>query len=287
MSAKATYANPASLGSTKWLADHLTAPDVRIVDGSWYLPTQHRRPWEEYKEAHIPGAVFFDVDEIADTASPLPHMLPSPEKFSSRVRKLGLGDGNRIVVYDGAGLFSAARVWWTFRFFGDEDVAILDGGLPKWVAEDRPVDSSIPMARDRHFTARVNSMMVRDLEQMKRNLETGREQVLDARSAGRFAGTEPEPRAGLRGGHIPGSRNLPYGEILDPETGTLLPADTLKERLEGAGIDLSKPVVTTCGSGITAAGLAFAMHMLGHRSVAVYDGSWSEWGARDDTSVDC
>lgn len=287
MNAKATYANPASLVSTEWLADHLTAPDVRIVDGSWYLPMQNRRPWEEYKEAHIPGAVFFDIDEIADTASPLPHMLPSPEKFSSRVRKLGLGDGNRIVVYDGAGLFSAARVWWTFRFFGDEDVAILDGGLPKWAAEDRPVDSSIPMARDRHFTARVNSMMVRDLEQMKRNLETGREQVLDARSAGRFAGTEPEPRAGLRGGHIPGSRNLPYGEILDPGTGTLLPADTLKERLAGAGIDLSRPVVTTCGSGITAAGLAFAMHMLGHRSVAVYDGSWSEWGARDDTPVDC
>lgn len=287
MSAKATYANPASLVSTEWLADHLTAPDVRIVDGSWYLPALNRRPWEEYKEAHIPGAVFFDIDEIADTASPLPHMLPSPEKFSSRVRKLGLGDGNRIVVYDGAGLFSAARVWWTFRFFGDADVAILDGGLPKWVAEDRPVESTIPMGRDRHFTARVNSMMVRDLEQMKRNLETGREQVLDARSAGRFAGTEPEPREGLRGGHIPGSRNLPYGEILDPETGTLLPAGTLKERLEAAGIDLSKPVVTTCGSGITAAGLAFAMHMLGHPSVAVYDGSWSEWGARDDTPVDC
>ncbi len=275
-----------ALVSTEWLAAHLQAPDVRIVDASWYLPTEERDARAEHAEQHIPGAVFFDIDEIADDGSPLPHMLPSPEKFAARVRRLGLGDGNRIVVYDGAGLFSAARVWWMFRVFGHDDVAVLDGGLPKWLAEGRPVESLPPMPRERHFTARLNTLMVRDLDQVRRNLDSGREQVLDARSAGRFAGTAPEPRADLRSGHIPGSLSLPYDRLIDPERGTLLPADELRARFEAAGVDLSRPVITTCGSGVTACILALGLHLLGHRDVAVYDGSWAEWGGRDDTPVD-
>jgi thiosulfate/3-mercaptopyruvate sulfurtransferase len=242
-----SYVNPDALVSTDWLAEHLSAPDIRVVDGSHYLPTEKRDPKAEYAEAHIRGAVPFDIDDIADSDNPLPHMLPSPEKFASRVRRLGLGDGNRIVVYDGAGLFSAARVWWMFRVFGHDDVAVLDGGLPKWRAEGRPVESTIPMPRERHFTARQNTMLVRDLEHMLENVQSGREQVLDARSAGRFAATEPEPRKGLRSGHIPGSFNLPFTDLLDPENKTMRPADELRAAFDAAGIDTSKPVTTTCG----------------------------------------
>ncbi|HEX7006635.1 MAG TPA: 3-mercaptopyruvate sulfurtransferase [Alphaproteobacteria bacterium] len=281
-----SYANPDALVSTEWLADHLAAPDVRIVDGSWYLPAQQRDAKAEFAEGHIPGAVFFDIDEIADTGNPLPHMLPSPEKFAARVRKLGLGDGCRIVVYDGAGLFSAARVWWMFRVFGHDDVAVLDGGLPKWRREGRPVEATPPAPGDRHFTARVNTLLVRDLDQMKANLASAREQVLDARPAGRFAGTDPEPRPGLRSGHIPGSRNLPFNRLVDPETGTVLPADALRRLFVDAGIDLARPIVTTCGSGVSAAALALGLYLIGHRDVAVYDGSWSEWGGRTDTPIE-
>ena len=270
-----------ALVDSAWLAAHLTAPDVRVVDASWYLPAAGRDPKAEYAENHIPGAVFFDIDDIADAESPLPHMLPAPEKFAGRVRKLGLGDGNRIVVYDGAGLSSAARVWWMFRVFGHDDVAILDGGLPKWRAEGRALENHAPMPRERHFTARLDRTMVRDLDHMRRNIDNGREQVLDARSAGRFAATDPEPRAGLRGGHIPGSLSLPFTELLDAETKTLLPPDRLRAAFEGAGVDLDKPVVTTCGSGVTAAVLSLGLHLLGHREVALYDGSWSEWAAAD------
>jgi thiosulfate/3-mercaptopyruvate sulfurtransferase len=281
-----SYANPDALVSTAWLAEHLAAPDVHVVDASWYLPAMNRDPKAEYAEAHIPGAVYFDIDEIADTDNPLPHMLPSPEKFSSRVRKLGLGDGVRIVVYDGMGLFSAARVWWMFRYFGHEDVAVLDGGLPKWQAEGRPVESLSPMPRDRHFTARVNGLLVRDFDQVKANIGSGREQVLDARSAGRYAGSEPEPRAGLRGGRIPGSLNLPFNELVDPETGTMKPADALRQAYEAAGVDFNRPVITSCGSGVTASALTLGLYLLGHRDVSVYDGSWSEWGGRDDAPIE-
>ncbi len=280
-------ANPTdSLVSTTWLAAHLQAPDVRVVDASYYLPHEGLDPRAEFEAHHIPGAVFFDIDDIADTTGDLPHMLPSPEKFSSRVRKLGLGDGVRIVVYDQRGIWSAPRVWWTFRHFGHEDVTVLDGGLPKWLAEGRAVEDGPGRAVERHFTARSNSFMVRDRDQMLANLKSRREQVLDARGRGRFEGTEPEPRPALRAGHIPHSRNLPHGELLDPATGTMRPADETRRHFEAAGIHMRRPVTTTCGSGITAAVLALGLHLAGHRDVAVYDGSWAEWGLPGDTPVD-
>jgi len=272
------------LVSTAWLQDHLDAPDVRIVDASWHMPAAKRDPKAEYELVHIPGAVFFDIDEIADETSDLPHMLPSPIKFASRVRKLGLGDGSRIVVYDSSGILPAARVWWTFRAMGHEDVVVLDGGLPKWIAEGRPVEDGAVTAQERHFTPRFQADIVRSLDQIKRNLETGREQVIDARAAGRFTGQDPEPRAGLRGGHIPGSRNIPLSAMLAPD-GTMLAADRLAGVFQAAGVDIAKPVAATCGSGITAAVVALALARLGRPRSAVYDGSWTEWGGREDVPV--
>jgi thiosulfate/3-mercaptopyruvate sulfurtransferase len=278
-------ARPDSVVSTEWLAERLTAPDVRVVDGTFYLPTQQKDAKAEYRRCHVPGAVFFDIDEIANTASDLPHMLPSPEKFASRVRRLGLGDGNRIVVYDASGM-GATRVWWMFRTFGHSDVAVLDGGLKKWLAEGRPTEDLPPMPRERHFTARFNNLLVRDRDQILANLQSRREQVLDARPRGRFEGRDPEPRPGLRAGHIPGSRNLPASDVVDPATGQFLPTDELHRRFVDAGVDLAKPVITSCGSGITAATLAFALHLLGHDRVAVYDGSWAEWGRPGNTPIE-
>lgn len=278
------YANPDALVSTQWLSDHLDAPDVRVVDASYYLPVQQRNAREEYEAGHIPGAVFFDIDEIADTTRSLPHMLPPPEKFSSKARRLGLGSGNRIVIYDGMGISSAAaRVWWMFRVFGHRDVAVLDGGFPKWQREGRPVEDLPPMPRERHFMARLNTTLVRGLQQVMGNLESRREQVVDARSAGRFQGTDPEFWPVKKAGHIPGSLNLPYAELIDERERTMLPAGQLKARMEAAGVDLTRPVVATCGSGVTACVLALAMHLIGHSDVAVYDGSWAEWGAHEDT----
>ena len=275
----------ASLVSTEWLAAHLATPDLKVVDATWYLPTMQREARAEYAEAHIPGAVSFDIDDIADASSQLPHMLPDPVKFSSRVRKLGLGDGTRIVVYDNNRYSASARVWWMFRVFGHEDVAVLDGGLGKWRAEGRPVDDRTVVPREAHFSARLNSLLVRDLEQVRANLVARREQVLDVRSAGRFAGTEPEPRTGLRAGHIPGSRNLPYTDLVAAD-GTLLPTAALERRFAAAGISMEKPIVTSCGSGVTACTAALALHQIGAPAVAVYDGSWTEWGGRSDTPIE-
>lgn len=279
-----SYANPQSLVSTEWLARHLTAPDVRVVDASWYMPQLGRDPKAEFRAEHIPGAVHFDIDDIADTDSDLPHMLPSPEKFSSRCRRLGLGDGVRIVVYDGGGCTAAARAWWMFRVFGHDDVSVLDGGLPKWKAEGRPLDSLPDLPRERHLSARFNSFLVRDLDQMKANVNRNREQVVDARAEGRFRGTEPEPREGLRSGHIPHSLNLPYQRLFRDD-GTFREGPELRAAFEDAGVDLKQPVVTTCGSGVTACVLALGLHLVGHRQTSVYDGSWTEWGGREDTPV--
>ncbi len=280
-----TQAPQDSLVSTEWLAEHLQAPDVRVVDATLALPNEDWSARARFEEAHIPGAVFFDIDEIADSGSDLPHMLPPPEKFSSRVRKLGLGDGTRIVVYDQQGLRSAARVWWSFRVFGHDDVAVLDGGLPKWRAEGRALEDGPPQPVERHFSARMNTLMVRDKDQVLANIASQREQLLDARSRGRFQGTETEIWPGRRGGHVPGSLNLPFNELL-AEDGTLQPPEALRSRFEAAGIDMARPVITTCGSGITAAVLALGLHLAGHKEVAVYDGSWAEWGQPGDTPVE-
>ncbi|RDD63894.1 3-mercaptopyruvate sulfurtransferase [Ferruginivarius sediminum] len=278
--------NTDALVSTEWLADHLRSPDVRIVDATYYLPHEGKNGREEFERAHIPGAVFFDIDDIADTGSELPHMVPSAEKFSSKVRKLGLGDGSRIVVYDQKGIASSPRAWWMFRLFGHQDVTVLDGGLPKWLAENRPTEEGPVQVRDeRHFTARFNHTMLRDVDQMRRNLSSGRDQVLDARSPSRFEGSE-ELWPGRRLGHIPGSLNLPFNALIDPDTQTLKAPEELERLFDEAGVQPRKPVVTTCGSGLTAAILALGLHVTGHRDVAVYDGSWAEWGLPGDTPVE-
>jgi thiosulfate/3-mercaptopyruvate sulfurtransferase len=279
------YVNPQSLVSTDWLAEHIDAPDVRVVDASWYMPAENRDPAAEYDAEHIPGAVRFDIDEIADTDSDLPHMMPSPEKFSSRMRKAGIGDGNRVVVYDGGMMMAAARAWWMLRTFGHDDVAILDGGINKWKAEGRPLEDLPPTPRERHFTARLNSTMIRYADQMLANIDSKKEQVVDARAQARFDGVAPEPRAGLRGGHIPGSVCVPFIDVIDDDK-TMLPAADIKEAFTSAGLDLKKPIVATCGSGVSAAMLVFAMHLIGQRQNAVYDGSWSEWGGREDLPIE-
>ena len=282
-----TYANPEGLVSTAWLADHLQAPDVRVVDATWYLPNDGRIGIDTHSQGHIPGAVFFDIDKIADTNSDLPHMLPSPEKFSSRVRNLGLGDGVRIVVYDASGGFMAAcRVWWMFRAFGHQDVAVLDGGLPKWVAEGRSLNDLTAQVEKRHFTAQLNNALVRNVDQLIANVDTNKEQVIDVRSPGRFAGTEAEPRVGLRSGHIPGSINVPVPMIMDPKNNfTVRQANEIQSNLDAAGLDPKRPLVALCGSGVTACVVGFGLYLIGHKEVAIYDGSWTEWGGREDTPV--
>ena len=269
--------DPKTLVSTDWLAQHLKDPDLRLVDASWYLPDMGRDPKAEYDAAHIPGARFFDIDEISDARSDLPHMVPPAEKFMSRMRAMGIGDGHQVVVYDGAGLMSAARVWWLFKLMGQDNVAVLDGGLPKWVAEGRKTEDMPPIPRDRHMTVRFQNHLVRDVTQVAQASKLKDPQIVDARSAGRFRGDEPEPREGLRPGHIPGSRNLPYTDLLNADK-TMKSVDQMKAAFEAAGVDLSRPVITSCGSGITAAVLALALELMGHKNWSLYDGSWAEWG---------
>ena len=271
-----------ALVATDWLHERLDAPDIRVVDATWFLPDAGRDGGAEYAEAHIPGSVFLDIDDVSDDASPLPHTVPSPAKFASRARRLGLGDGTRIVVYDGNDYFASARVWWMFRFMGHADVGVLDGGLKKWRAEGRPLDDEPVRPGERHFTARQDNFLLRDLDQMRSNLTAKRAQVVDARSKGRFSGREPEPRPGLKSGHIPGSLNLPYRDLIAAD-GTFKDKEALRAALAEAGVDPKRPVVTTCGSGVSAALINLALFTLGRPDTALYDGSWSEWGGRPDT----
>jgi thiosulfate/3-mercaptopyruvate sulfurtransferase len=270
---------------TAWLEERLNAPGLVVLDGTWHLPTTGRKAETEYLAEHIPGALFFDIDDLSDETSQLPHMLPSPIKFSSRMKRMGIGDGMKIVVYDTYGMFSAARVWWTFRAMGHDDVAVLNGGLKKWKSEDRPLEDGPPPRRfERHFTPRLNAGLIRDLKDMKALVAAGETQIVDARSAGRFAGTEPEPRPGLRGGHMPGSRNVPASDLINPD-GTMKSRDELLAIFIAAGIDPKAPVVTSCGSGVTASVLSLALAVVGQTNAAVYDGSWAEWGQPGDTPV--
>ncbi len=277
--------DPKTLISTGWLATHLQDPDLRVLDASWYLPTAGRDAREEYKAGHIPGARFFDIDDITDSRSSLPHMAPPPEKFISRMRAMGVGDGHQVVVYDGAGLFSAARVWWTFRLMGKVDVAVLDGGLPKWRAEGREIEDMAPIVKDRHMTTSRQNHLVKDVTQVAHAAKLGEAVIVDARAAARFAGEAPEPRPGLRAGHIPGARNVPYTATLNAD-GTMKSAAELVQVFKAAGVDLTKPIITTCGSGVTAAVLSLALDRIGHKNHALYDGSWSEWGMYEDLAVE-
>jgi thiosulfate/3-mercaptopyruvate sulfurtransferase len=280
------YARPKALVDTAWLAAYLDNPYVRIVDSSFKLPGITPTAREDYDRAHIPGAVFFDIDDVCEPGTSLPHMIPSPDLFAHKIGALGIGDGDRVVVYDSAGLSSAGRAWWMLRMFGHQEVAILDGGLPKWRAEGRPLDAALASPPPRRFTARYDPSLVRDRQTLVENLASRREQVVDARAAGRFGGTTPEPGPGMRSGHIPGSRNVPYELVTDPRTRQLRSAEELTELFRDAGLALDRPIVTSCGSGVTACALAFALHLVGHPGAAVYDGSWSEWGLPGATPIE-
>ncbi|HXQ52732.1 MAG TPA: 3-mercaptopyruvate sulfurtransferase [Stellaceae bacterium] len=277
------YAHPESLVSTEWLAARLGDPKVTILDASFKLPGITPTASEDYARGHIPGAVYFDIDAVADHANPLPHMLPRPEEFARIVGALGIGDGQTIVIYDGAGT-AATRAWWMLRVMGHA-ASVLDGGLRKWKAENRPVTADVPRPPQRRFTPHPAPTLVRDRAQLVANLTARREQVVDARSPPRFAGSAPEPRPGLRAGHIPGAVNLPWEELNDPKTGTVLPAEALEARLRRAGLKPEQPVVASCGSGVSACVVAFAIHLVGWPEAAVYDGSWSEWGLPGDTPI--
>ncbi|MFC5739199.1 3-mercaptopyruvate sulfurtransferase [Sinirhodobacter huangdaonensis] len=276
--------DPKTLVSTEWLAAHLQDPDLRILDATWFMPDDERDARKGYDAAHIPGARFFDIDEISDTRSPLPHMAPPVEKFISRMRAMGVGDGHQVVVYDQVGVFSAPRVWWLFRLMGKSDIAVLDGGLPKWIAEGREIEDLPPVMRDRHITVQRQASLVKDVTQVAHAAKLGDQEIVDARAHDRFTGATPEPRPGLRSGHIPGSKNLPWQTVITAD-GRLKSPEELRALFAAAQVDTTKPVICTCGSGVSASILALALERIGHRDWSVYDGSWSEWGMYNDLKV--
>ncbi len=278
--------NVPALVETAWLAEHIHDTDLRVLDASWYLPTAHRDPKAEFLDRHLPKAHFFDIDVIADTFVELPHMLPTSSEFEAAVGAMGVTNNTHVVVYDGAGVFSAPRVWWMFRVFGHDKVSVLNGGLPKWEAEGRALESGPATSLFGTFAATLRPQMVFSVDDMREVVEKQAAQMLDARSAGRFNGTEPEPREGLRRGHIPGAINLPFGALLDDAAQCLLPEDQLRTQFAAVGLQDQKPVICSCGSGITACVLALGLHQIGRNDVAVYDGSWTEWGGLSDTEVE-
>ena len=275
--------DPKALVSTGWLAAHLNDPDLRVIDATWFLePGRDARM--DYMDAHIPGARFFDLDEISDKRSNLPHMAPQPEMFVSRMRAMGIGDGHQVVIYDNSPVRSAARVWWLFHLMGKADTAVLDGGFGKWRAEGRPVEDMPPILRDRHITVARQAALVRDVTQVASASKLSDQQIVDARAPERFRGEAPEPRPGLRSGHIPGARNLPFGRLYNAD-GTMKAPDALRAEFQAAGVDLARPIIATCGSGVTAASLFLALDLLGHRDHSLYDGSWAEWGSFPDLKI--
>ena len=279
------YAHPEALVSTEWLAAHLADPHVRILDASFKQPGVTPTARADYGAGHIPGAVFFDIDDVAEPGTSLPHMIPSAERFAAKIAERGIGNEDRVIVYDANGLSSAGRAWWMLRLFGHDNVALLDGGLPKWKAERRPLETATPAIPPRRFTARFDPALVRDKAAVLANVESRREQLVDARAAGRFDGTAEETWPGRRRGHIPGSRNLPFDQVTNPRTKQLKSAEELRSLFAGAGVAIDRPIVTSCGSGVTACALAFALYLVGQERAAVYDGSWSEWGLPDGPPI--
>ena len=271
---------------TAWLGENINSPNIRVIDATWYLPNSGKTGFEDYKKEHIPGAVFWDIDSISDPYSSLPHTMPNEEVFEGHMNAIGISNHHKLIVYDNVKMMTAPRVWWMLRAFGHNNISVLDGGMIKWQAEQRPISKALPIMPKTSFSANLNRKMIRSFEQIEANLITKEEIILDARSSGRFEGSEAEPRAGCRPGHIPESLNLPFNRLIDPQKGTFLPLEKLTKEIKSTALDLEKPVITTCGSGVTACVLALALHLLEKKDVAVYDGSWSEWGSKSETPVE-